>query len=256
MGNLDPDAIAAAAGLIARAHAAWALTGAGVSTPSGIPDFRGPDGLWAKYDPERFSSLSAFLENPREFFDFWIWRFEKMRAAAPNPVHEFLAWLEARGMLKGVITQNIDGLHQAAGSRRVLEVHGSAMSGTCLECGRRYPLEWMAERARRDGVPRCEVCGGLVKPDVVLFGESLTRDFQVAQAEVIGADLLLVLGTSLAIWPVAGLVPLAAQHGARIIMANRDPTPYDDLAQVVLRGELVEIVGALRAALEGEDDRA
>lgn len=244
-------AVARAAALLRAAQRAWALTGAGVSTPSGIPDFRGPNGLWRRYDPQRVSSLEGFRKHPQEFYSFWIWRFERMQAARPNPVHELLAWLEARGLIRGVITQNIDGLHRAAGSRRVLEVHGNARTGTCLGCGRRYPLEWIASRAKEDGVARCG-CGALVKPDVVLFGEDLTPDFPTAQQEVGKADLLLVLGTSLTVWPVAGLVPLAAGHGAKVIIANRDPTPFDGLATLLLRGDLVEIARRLREELEVE----
>jgi len=253
--SLEPKALRAAAALLRRARAAWALTGAGVSTPSGIPDFRGRDGLWRSYDPDRVSSIQGFLNHPEEFYAFWLGRFEKMRQARPNPVHELLSWLESRGLIRGVITQNIDGLHQAAGSRRVLEVHGNARSGTCLGCGRRYPLEWIARRVRLQGVARCD-CGALVKPDVVLFGEELSPDFEVAQREVEGADLLLVMGTSLTVWPVAGLVPLAAKRGAHIIIANATPTPYDGLADVLLPGELVEIARLLRQALEVEDARA
>lgn len=244
-----------ATSLLREARNAWALTGAGVSTPSGIPDFRGPEGLWTKYDPERVSSIEGFRSDPRSFYSFWVWRFERMRQARPNPVHELLAWLETRGLLQGVITQNIDGLHQAAGSRRVLEVHGHARTGTCLGCGKKYPLEWIADRARQTGVARCE-CGGLVKPDVVLFGEQLSSDFQVAEQEVGKADLLLVMGTSLTVWPVAGLVPRAASAGARIIIANGEPTAYDSLADVILRGDLVEIAQALRRELEVQDARA
>ncbi|MBC7098597.1 hypothetical protein H5T52_05705 [Candidatus Bipolaricaulota bacterium] len=246
---MKPKALRAAASLLLEAGTSWALTGAGVSTPSGIPDFRGRDGLWRKYDPERVSSLQGFLENPEEFYAFWIWRFERMRAARPNPVHELLAWLEGQGILQGVITQNIDGLHQAAGSRRVLEVHGSARSGTCLGCGRRYPLGWIASRAKEEGVARCG-CGALVKPDVVLFGEELSPDFELARQEVMRAGCLFVLGSSLSVWPVAGLVPLAARHGARIVIANRDPTPFDGLATVLLRGELLETAELLRRELE------
>ena len=250
--SLEPKALRAAAALLRRARAAWALTGAGVSTPSGIPDFRGREGLWRSYDPDRVSSIQGFLNHPEEFYAFWLGRFEKIRQARPSPVHELLSWLEGRGLLQGVITQNLDGLHQAAGSRRVLEVHGNARSGTCLGCGRRYPLEWIARRARLQGVARCD-CGALVKPDVVLFGEELSPDFEVAQREMKGADLLLVMGTSLTVWPVAGLVPLAVERGAHVIIANATPTPYDGLADVLLRGELVEIACLLRQELEVED---
>lgn len=247
--SVDVGRVKEAARLLADSRAAWALTGAGVSTPSGIPDFRGPQGLWQKHDPQLVSSLEGFKSHPQEFYRFWIWRFEKMRAARPNPVHQLLAWLEEKGLLLGVITQNIDGLHQAAGSRRVLEVHGHAHRGTCPGCGEVYPLSWIAEQARKSGVARCG-CGELVKPDVVLFGEQLTPDFEAAQRAVSQCDLLFVLGTSLTVWPVAGLVPQARAAGARLVIANRDPTPYDELAQVLLRGELVEIAHALREELE------
>lgn len=243
------EAVERATWLILNAKRAWALTGAGVSTPSGIPDFRGPNGLWRYHDPERVSSLEGFRRHPEEFYAFWLRRFERMTRACPNPVHALLAWLEDHGLLQGVITQNIDGLHQAAGSRNVLEVHGHARTGTCLGCGEKYPLAWIAARAKVERVARCG-CGGLVKPDVVLFGEDLAPDFEVAQQEMTRCDLLLVLGTSLTVWPVAGLVPQAAAHGAVIIIANRDPTPFDDLAAVLLPGELIEIAHALKARLE------
>lgn len=238
-----------AARLVRDAKRGWALTGAGVSTHSGIPDFRGPNGLWQKFDPEIVASIEGFYLNPSQFYDFWLWRFERMASAKPNPVHEFLAWLEGEGKLFGVITQNIDGLHQKAGSRRVLEVHGHTRSGTCMSCGHFYPWDWIAAEARRTGLARCK-CSGLVKPDVVLFGEPMSPDFDHAQREVAQADLLFVLGSSLTVWPAAGLVPLARSCGARIIIANGEPTPFDGLSDACLRGDLVEVVGALRRILE------
>lgn len=238
--GLDPGAIRAAARLLREAEQAWALTGAGVSTASGIPDFRGPQGLWRKYDPDEVSSIDGFHRNPRAFYAFWVWRFQRMREAAPNPVHKFLAALEAKGLLRGIITQNIDGLHQRAGSRRVLEVHGHVRSGTCLSCGSSFSMEWLVAEVEREGLARCS-CGGLVKPDVVLFGELLTPAFAEAQRAVAESDLLFVLGTSLTVWPVAGLVPLAATSGARLIIANAEPTPYDHYGDVLLRGDLVRM---------------
>ncbi|MGY4706760.1 SIR2 family NAD-dependent protein deacylase [Candidatus Bipolaricaulota sp. J31] len=231
-----------------KSRSGWAFTGAGVSTPSGIPDFRGPEGLWKKYDPERVSTVEAFRKRPEEFFAFWMQRFEIMGRARPNTVHRLLARLEERGMLRGVITQNIDGLHRKAGSRTVLEIHGNAWTGTCVGCGRKYELLWMVERVRKDGTPLCD-CGELVKPDVVLFGEQLTEDFQRAWEEVSQCDLLWVLGSSLQVWPAAELVPLAASRGATVIIANRDPTPYDDIATLVIRGDLVELATAVAQAL-------
>ncbi len=246
--GLDHLAIQQAAEWIRQARCAWALTGAGVSTPSGIPDFRGPGGLWELWDPEEVSSLAGFLRNPERFYEFWLWRFEQMERALPNPVHLFLARLEQQGFLQGVITQNIDGLHRKAGSRRVLEVHGHVRSGSCLKCGGSFSPGWIKAEVRSLGYARCP-CGGLVKPDVVLFGEDMAPDFAQAYRAVEEADLLFVLGTSLEVWPVAGLVPLAARRGATLLLANRDPTPYDALATVLLRGELVETVTQLSAAL-------
>lgn len=247
--GLGPREIRLAARLLREAKRAWALTGAGVSTPSGIPDFRGPQGLWRLYNPEEVSTIDGFHRNPQAFYAFWLWRFQHMSKAQPNPVHKLLAALEEKGVLKGIITQNIDGLHQRAGSKRVLEVHGHARSGTCLSCGKNYPLEWMVGEVERTGLARCP-CGGLVKPDVVLFGEPLTPAFDEAQRELAQADLLFVLGTSLTVWPVAGLVPFALGQGARLIIANAEPTPYDPYSDVLLRGDLVMMSELLARALE------
>jgi NAD-dependent deacetylase len=236
--GFDPGSIRTAARLLREAQRAWALTGAGVSTASGIPDFRGPQGLWRTHDPEKVSSIEGFHRDPHAFYAFWLWRFQRMREAQPNPVHRFLAALEAWGMVQGVITQNIDGLHQRAGSRRVLEVHGHVRSGHCLSCRATYPMEWLAQEVQRRGLAQCP-CGGLVKPDVVLFGEPLTPAFAEAQRELEKADLLFVLGTSLTVWPVAGLVPYAVAQGAGLIIANAEPTPYDHQSDVLLRGDLV-----------------
>lgn len=236
--GLDSANIRIAARLLRKAEQGWALTGAGISTASGIPDFRGPQGLWRQYNPEEVSTITGFYRNPQAFYAFWLKRFQVIAQAQPNIGHKLLAALEKKGVLKGVITQNIDGLHQRAGSQRVLEVHGHARSGTCLSCGRNYSLEWMATEVQGRGEARCQ-CGGLVKPDVVLFGEPLTPAFEEAQRELSKADLLFVLGTSLTVWPVAGLVPYALSHGARLIIANAEPTPYDLYSDVLLRGDLV-----------------
>lgn len=244
----EPQQILQAADLLRGAQPAWALTGAGVSTPSGIPDFRGPQGLWRQFNVEEVSSISGFHRDPQGFYSFWMWRFRHMAQANPNPVHRLLARLEGRGLLRGVITQNIDGLHQRAGSHNVLEVHGHVRSGTCLSCHRSYPMEWLVTRVKEEGVARCD-CGGLVKPDVVLFGEELPPDFSQAQGEVKNASLLFVLGSSLTVWPVAGLVPLAVSFGASLIIANAEPTPYDHHADVVLRGDLATMAELLAHAL-------
>ncbi|QAA77015.1 MAG: NAD-dependent protein deacetylase of SIR2 family [Candidatus Bipolaricaulis sibiricus] len=249
----DTDAITRAARLLNQAHDAWALTGAGVSTPSGIPDFRSPGGLWELADPDEVSSIAGFRRNPEAFYSFWVGRFRQMQEAQPNSLHTLLAALEARNQLRGIITQNIDGLHQRAGSRRVFEVHGNARSGTCQTCRARYTMAEIAHQTEIHGTAHC-ACGGLVKPNVVLFGEDMSPDFAQAWESTANADLLLVLGTSLTVWPVAGLVPRLSARGATLIIANRDPTPYDDRAEVVLRGDLLELACALSRALGMDAD--
>ncbi len=245
---LTPAAVRAAAELVARSRQGWALTGAGVSTPSGIPDFRGPGGLWEEQDAETVSSIDGLAANPRLFYRFWLRRFAQMRAAEPSYVHCWLAELEEQGRLAGVVTQNIDGLHKVAGSRRVLEVHGHVRSGTCLECSERYTFAWIAGEAEREGVVVCK-CGGLVKPDVVLFGERLPPAMEEAVRAVESAGFLLVLGSSLTVWPVAGLVPQAAASGVPVVIINNQPTSYDEIAHTVLRGDVVEACSLLNREL-------
>ena len=237
--------------LLQRASYAVALTGAGVSTDSGIPDFRSPDsGLWTRIDPESVASVEGLRSDPDGFYEFWTWRFGKLKDARPNATHELLAELERQGMIRSVITQNIDGLHREAGSATVHEVHGTYRRGVCVECGRAVPIESVFEQVEAEGLPHCQRCGGLMKPDVVLFGETLPQAFVDAQADAERADLILVLGSSLEVHPVAGLVPRAQWNGARVAIVNRDPTPYDDLADVVLRDDLDAVVRALADDLD------
>lgn len=251
---LHPADVRRAAELLSNAQAGWALTGAGVSTPSGIPDFRGPGGLWERHDAELVSSIEGLRAHPEAFYAFWMERFVVMRETTPNAVHRWLAKMEREGRLRGVITQNIDGLHHAAGSVNVHEVHGHVRSGSCLSCGRSYGFEWVAQQARKHGVARC-TCGGLVKPDVVLFGESLPAAMDIAVQAVDGADVLLVMGSSLSVWPVAGLVPRAYAQGIPVLLANDQPTPYDDGAEVTLRGDLVELCRLLEQRVSAGGDR-
>ena len=216
--------------------------GAGVSTESGIPDFRSTDGLYHQqydYPPETILSHTFFVRKPEEFFRFYR---DKMLAldAKPNAAHEKLAQWEREGKLKTVITQNIDGLHQAAGSRKVLELHGSVLRNYCMKCGRFYDARFVQSR---EGIPRCD-CGGIIKPDVVLYEESLNMEtMQEAAACSRQADVLIVGGTSLVVYPAAGLIDY--YRGNKLVLINRTPTGRDDMADLVVSGSIGEIFSAL-----------
>lgn len=242
-------AIQRAAKLLESARSGVALTGAGVSTESGIPDFRGDQGLWTDYDPMDVASLEGFEEDPARFYRFWSTKFASLASATPGGAHRFLAGLESRGRITTIVTQNIDGLHQAAGSRHVLEVHGSFRSVVCLACGEREGVATVFARAG-EKAPGCRACGATpLKPDVVLFGEMLPPNFAQAEREVDQADVLLAMGTSLGVYPVAGLVARAKRRGAAVVILNRDPTPFDPEVDVVVNGELGAICRQLGALL-------
>ena len=229
---------------IENARHGIALTGAGVSTESGIPDFRSDAGLWAETDPQLVASIDGFLEDPVRFYRFWRDKFAGLAEAKPNAAHRLLAGLESRGRMHAVITQNIDGLHRRAGSHRVLEIHGTFRKAQCLECAYSEPIESVFARfdAGAHQAPTCVQCGAAkLKPAVVLFGESLPSLFAQAEAEVEQADLLLVMGTALEVHPVAGLVPRAKRSGCRVAIVNRDATALDDEADLVVRGELGQL---------------
>ena len=217
--------------------------GAGVSTESGIPDFRSVDGLYHQqydYPPEQILSRSFFDENPAEFYRFYR---SKMLCphAKPNAAHYKLAELEQAGKCTAVVTQNIDGLHQAAGSRTVYELHGSVLRNHCMRCGRAYGVEAVAEAA---GIPRC-ACGGLIKPDVVLYEESLDETVLRRALDALArADLLIIGGTSLAVYPAAGLI--SAYRGGPIVLINREATPRDGQAALVLREPIGQVLGSIR----------
>ena len=218
------------AGLIREAGSVVALTGAGISVPSGIPDFRTPGkGLWEKHDPMEVAHIDAFHRDTRRFWNFYRPRFADLDDKQPNGAHDALAELELRRKLDGVITQNIDRLHSKAGSERVIEVHGSIATSSCTTCRTSYPLENVGELFDLDGVATCACCMGKVKPDVVLFGELLPeRAMAEAQELCAGADLLLCIGSSLEVYPVAGLPELTLGGGGRIAIVTQGPTPYDD----------------------------
>lgn len=216
---------------VGRAKRVVFFGGAGVSTASGIPDFRSEDGLYHqkfKYPPEEMLSHEFYLTHTEEFFDFYRTRMIAL-GAKPNQAHYKLAELERAGKLAAVVTQNIDGLHQAAGSRRVFELHGSVHRNVCQSCGHVYSAEWIMGTT---GVPRCEECGGRIKPDVVLYGESLDEKTLVGAAEAIqSCDMLIVGGTSLVVYPAAGLVQYF--QGDDLVIVNKQPTPQDGAANLV-----------------------
>ncbi len=218
--------------------------GAGVSTESGIPDFRSVDGLYSqKYDypPEQMLSHSFFMAHPDEFYRFYR---DKLivRGVKPNITHIKLAGLERAGKLRAVITQNIDGLHQAAGSKNVLELHGSTKRCYCMRCGRRYGEEALSES---EGVPRCE-CGGIIRPDIVLYEEGLDTALLTSAVRYIrDADMLIVGGTSLAVYPAAGLIDYYRGH--KLVLINRDATPLDGRADLVLRQPLGSVFAKIQS---------
>ncbi len=217
--------------------------GAGVSTESGIPDFRSVDGLYnQKYDypPETILSHSFFVHNPEEFYRFYH---DKMLCldAKPNAAHLKLAELEKKGKLKAVVTQNIDGLHQAAGSRKVLELHGSVHRNYCQKCHAFFDAWYMKEA---EGVPRCDQCGGIIKPDVVLYEEGLdNRTIQESVDAIARADVLIIGGTSLAVYPAAGLIDYF--RGRHLVVINKSPTPRDKYASLLVQGSIGEVLGAI-----------
>jgi len=233
-----------AAQLLSQANYAVALTGAGHSTPSGIPDFRSPtSGLWTQVDPMAVASLFAFRLHPQDFYD-WIRPLARtMLEAQPNPAHHALAQLESAGLIKSVITQNIDGLHQKAGSQRVHEVHGHMREATCIRCYQVTPADALIEAFLEcNEIPHCP-CGGVMKPNVILFGEQLPMNVLVAaQQDTMICDLMLVIGSSLTVEPVADLPLMALGHGARLIIVNYQSTHLDDRADVLIHADLAEVL--------------
>jgi len=245
------DAVARAARLIRRARYAIALTGAGISTPSGIPDFRSPDtGLWEEVDPMAVASLYTFRRNPRAFYDWIRPLAEILFEASPNPGHRALARLEQAGYLEAIITQNIDNLHQEAGSSEVLEVHGHLRTATCIECYRRRSTDGVLRSFLESGeIPRCPHCGGVLKPDAVLFGEQLPVDVvNAAMAHVNSADLMLVAGSSLEVTPVCKLPLRIHRQGGRLIVVNLTATYADDAADVVIHGDVAAVLPRIARA--------
>ncbi|HEX3835102.1 MAG TPA: Sir2 family NAD-dependent protein deacetylase [Solirubrobacteraceae bacterium] len=241
--------------LIRGADSAVALTGAGVSVPSGIPDFRTPGtGLWTNVDPMEVAHINVFRRDPARFWHFYGDRFQALEHKLPNAAHAALARLEQAGLLDAVITQNIDRLHARAGTRALVEVHGTIDHSSCLVCRARYPLAEVRNRQRGDdtGVPRCD-CGEPLKPDVVLFGEYLPAE-ALGRAEQLaaGADLLLCIGSSLEVYPVAQLPAVTLAAGGDVAIITQGATPFDGRAAVRCGGDVVHELKAVLAALEPE----
>lgn len=233
------DKIASLQTIIDQAKHIVFFTGAGVSTDSGIPDFRSTNGLYNqtyRYPPEEIISHSFFEENPEEFFRFYKDRMLYLDAQ-PNEVHRFIAECEKKGKSLGVVTQNIDGLHQKAGSKRVYELHGSVLRNYCMDCSTFYSAEYIKNS---EGVPRCQKCGGIIKPDVVLYEEGLSQAVvEGAVAAIQSADVMIVLGTSLVVYPAAGLIRYFS--GRHLVLINRDATPYDSDADLLIQAPFADV---------------
>ncbi len=244
--------LARLAGLIRESRCTVALTGAGISVPSGIPDFRTPGtGLWENVDPMEVAHIDVFERDPARFWSYYRPRFQMLGDKRPNRGHEALAELERRGLLEGVITQNIDRLHRVGGSRNVVEVHGTIETSSCQRCATRFELEQVEELFDSEGVAICSSCGGAVKPDVVLFGELLPESAMARAQELAErAELLLCVGSSLAVHPVAGLPRMTLECGGSVAIVTKGATPYDDDAEVKLEGEVDDELAALVAELD------
>lgn len=239
---------------MAEAETVVALTGAGVSTASGIPSFRGEDGIWERYDPDSFT-IWRFERDPDGFWNDWVDLHDTVfdgEAIEPNAAHEALARLETQGVLDAVVTQNVDGLHEEAGSARVIALHGNGNRIVCQDCGRRTDAEPVLERARQgETAPTCRACGGVVKPDAVLFGERLPPTaYREASALAEDSDVFLVVGSSLTVEPAASLPEVAHDHGATLLVVNDEATPVEAQATETFRTSVTKVLPALVDAVE------
>jgi NAD-dependent deacetylase len=250
-GQVATDQAERLAELIRESGCTVALTGAGISVPSGIPDFRTPgEGIWEKVDPMEVAHIDAFRRDPAKFWGFYRERLRMLGDEEPNGAHRVLAELERRGLIEAVITQNIDTLHHKAGSERVIEVHGSIRTSSCQSCDAAFRLEAVEGLFDASGAAVCAHCGGDVKPDVVLFGELLPAD-AIAEAESLAdrADLMLCVGSSLEVYPVAGLPSVTLRRGGQLAVITKGPTPFDSDAAVRMDGDVVADLDAVLAAL-------
>jgi NAD-dependent deacetylase len=241
-----------AAALLRAGRRGVALTGAGISTESGLPDFRSPGGLWEGKDPLAVASRTALERNPDAFYRFYRGRLARLAEAVPNSAHVAVAQLERAGRLRVVITQNVDGLHQAAGSTQVIEIHGNLRESACLHCGTIGPLARLVTALEGNERPRCDRCGGPLKPNVVLFEDMMPDDtWQHAVQAARECDVMLVVGSSLQVTPAAYLPQEALDGGARLIVVNRETTPYDRWAAAAIHGEAGAVLPALVRAIAG-----
>jgi NAD-dependent deacetylase len=249
---MDDEELRFAAGSIADADTALALSGAGVSTASGLPDFRSANGLWERYDADDFH-ISRFQSDPEGFWNTYVQIAEELNGedVDPNPAHTSLAALEQSGHIESIITQNVDGLHQDAGSENVVELHGNGHRVICPECHTKYDIDTIIERINNgDMPPRCDQCNSVLKPDVVLFGEQLPEHaFYRAHAISQRCDTFLVVGSSLTVEPAAGLPEMAADRGATLIIVTHDQTPLSDRAEYDFRADVTDVLPRLREGI-------
>lgn len=245
------DAVHELAQRVRESRHAVVLTGAGASTDSGLPDFRSKQGLWQGIDPMKLASLSALRRNPVEFYRFYRFRLSKLSEAAPNPVHTGLAALQQAGYIKALVTQNIDGLHQAGGSPDVIEMHGSLRECVCMQCGARFSSTLIdVDVAGPADVPRCPDCQGVLKPGVILFEEALPEDaVERALDATLKADLFIVVGSSLEVGPVNQLPALAAERGADLAIINLGETHLDRRARWLIRDRAATVIGQMRKVM-------
>jgi NAD-dependent deacetylase len=228
------------------------LTGAGISAESGVPTFRGKEGLWGKFKPEELATMDAFMANPEIVWEWYSWRRELIEKIAPNPGHYALCDLENRFEHFTLVTQNVDGLHQQAGSERVLELHGNIFRNKCQKCSQQFTRQ---NKFAPEALPVCEACGGKIRPDVVWFGEMLPEQvIEEAFRKAEQAELFLSIGTSGLVHPAAGLPVLAKRHGAILVEINLEPTPLTELADFALGGESGKLLPKLVSSLKGLDE--
>ena len=230
-------------GLIENSKKLVAFTGAGLSAESGIPTYRGAGGLWSKYDPSKFASIQYFMQDPSYYWQFFKEeRYPIIKAAKPNQAHHTLVELEKQGKLFQVITQNIDGLHQEAGQSEVIELHGNTRHIKCMDCSKIYPMEDIYKKLDTESPPRC-TCGGWLKPDVVMFGEGLPQQaLNKAWEAARTCDTFMVVGSSLVVYPAAQIPLAAKENGATLLIINIDPTPMDDMADLVIHQKATEVL--------------